>query len=170
MGTHGHQDTEGDINLVEIWLRRDPTRWIAGALAGVFSGLVACAFGMLLALLFGSDVWYPAKALASPILGPEAMNFGIHAGIAVGLGVWAGLGAVLGAVYAHFTGTNSLPALLGVGLSWGAFSWVFLNNLFLPSFRAYMVLHVSGGAAFFVCLVFGIALTSTAFFDRMLRR
>lgn len=32
--------TDGDdLNLVEIWLRRDPIRWAAGILAGLFAGV-----------------------------------------------------------------------------------------------------------------------------------
>jgi hypothetical protein len=168
MGTHT-SNTDQDINLVEIWLRRDPKRWLAGALAGVFSAFAACGFAMIISTLFGSDPWYPAKLLAIPFCGASAMNLGFGLSVLVGLGFWSVLGGFLGAVFAHFTGTNSLSALLGVGLSWGAFSWVFLHNLFFPSFREYMVQRVPNGVAFFTCMVFGVALTSTAFFDRKVR-
>ena len=166
----GTNHTDHDINLVEIWLRKDKVRWTAGLFAGVFSALAACGFAMVLCALFGSDTWYPAKLLAVPFLGAKAIDFGFSSAVFVGLGFWTVLGGFLGATFAHFTGTNSLPALLGVGLSWGAFSWIFLHNLFFPSFRDYMVQRVPNGVALLICLVFGTALTSTAFFDRMLRR
>ncbi|NDD93156.1 hypothetical protein EBZ37_13890, partial [bacterium] len=68
-----------------------------------------------------------------------------------------------------FTGTNSFAPLLGMGLTWGAFSWIFINNLFAPSFLDIRALNISNGAAFFVWMVYGISLTSVAFFDRAVR-
>jgi hypothetical protein len=56
-----------------------------------------------------------------------------------------------------------------MGLTWGAFSWIFLNNLFSPSFLDIRALRIPNGAAFFVCLVYGVALTSVAYFDQAVR-
>ncbi len=160
-----------ETNLVEIWLRKDPTRWIAGALSGIFAGLVAMAFAMFLAALSGYEIWFPIKFSALPLLGNEALEVGLHiSSIATGLIFHEFLCAVIGIVYAHFTGTNQSGPLLGVGISFGAFSWIFINNLFWPSFRAVLIAEVSQGAAFFVCVIFGITLSSVSFFDRMLRK
>lgn len=165
------QNTEGEVNLVEIWLRKDPVRWVAGAVGGCFAGICALVFAMVLSTLNGMDLWYPAKVPAIPFMGAEAMN--VDAGgsvIVIGVVAFLALCVFLGAVFAHFTGTNCLGALLGVGLAWGAFSWVFIFNLFMPAFRDFFITAPSSGAAFFVCMVFGTALTSTAYFDRMFRR
>jgi hypothetical protein len=56
-----------------------------------------------------------------------------------------------------------------MGLTWGAFSWIFLNNLFSPSFLSIRALNLPNSAAFFTWMVYGVALTSVAFFDKALR-
>ncbi len=159
-----------EINLVEIWLRKDTKRWVAGILSGVFAGLVAMVFAMVLSILAGKELWFPIKYSALPLLGNEALEIGLNIGsIATGLILHEVLCAVIGVIYAHFTGTNQSGPLLGVGLSFGAFTWIFINNLFWPSFRPILIADVSAGAAFFVCLVFGIALSSVSYFDRLVR-
>lgn len=159
-----------DLNLVEMWLKKDQKRWLAGALAGAFAGLVATAFAMGFAGLLQMNLLYPIKVAALPIYGPEALETSLRFGaFLVGFLTIEIFSAFLGAVYAHFTGTNHLPSLLGVGLTWGAFSWVFLINLFSPAFRDVYVAEVPRGASLIVCLFFGVALTSVAFFDRVVR-
>ena len=160
----------GDINIVEIWLRRDPIRWIAGALAGLFAGAMMIGLAMLAAKASGAELWYPVKIAALPFLGPSALEYGDHFNhILVGLVSLSGLCVFLGVVYAHFTGTNNLAALAGVGLVWGIFGWIFINNLFTQSINPVFWAHISRGAAFPIYLVFGLGLTSVAFFDRALR-
>ncbi|HTL11859.1 MAG TPA: hypothetical protein VL588_05195 [Bdellovibrionota bacterium] len=156
--------------MVERWTQKDVTRWIAGACAGLFAGAAMLVFSMVLSAAFGGDAWGPAKISAVPFLGGKAMAYGNSTGILVGVIVHEVLAMVLGIIYAHFAFTNSLPALLGVGFTWGAFSWVFLNNLYTNSFREVLVQSLPAGQAFFSCMVFGITLSSVAFFDRMLRR
>lgn len=160
-----------DANIVEIWLRKDPVRWISGALAGALAGAIAMAFAMALANGFGLDPYLPLKVPALPLVGNGALEMGMNTSVILkGAMVHEVLCLVLGVLYAHFTGTNAFWPLLGVGLTWGAFSWIFLNNLFFPAWRVVFVADVSAGAAFFVCLVFGVALTSVSLFDRLLRR
>ncbi len=159
-----------ETNIVEIWLRRDSVRWMAGALAGAFAGLVAMAFAMILAVAAGHELWFPIKVAALPILGNDATAVGLTLGsIVVGLAAHQLLCIFLGVVFAHFTGTNSLAPLLGVGLVWGIFGWIFINNLFSRSFPAIRAAELSVGAAFFVWIVYGLSLTSVSFFDRALR-
>jgi len=164
---------EKDSDIVAIWLKKDPKRWMAGVLAGAFAGLMALTFAAVLASLSGYELWFPIKAMALPILGNTATEMGLSGGgfksLLVGLLTFEFLACFWGALYAHFTGTNALPPLLGMGLTWGAFSWIFLNNLFSPSFMALRAAHLSNGAAFFVCMVYGVALTSVAYFDRAVR-
>lgn len=159
-----------DMNLVEMWLRKDPVRWIAGALAGLFACVLMTVFAMILSGVFGNEVWFPMKVAALPVLGGSATEFGFHLRpILIGLAVQGGLCAFLGVIYAHFTGTNSLPALLGMGFVWGAFSWIFIFNLFVQSFTDVRAANLSPAAAFPIMMVFGLSLTSVAFFDRALR-
>src|SRR5690242_9406514 len=120
-----------DMNLVEMWLRRDPSRWLAGLLAGLAAGAFAMGVAMLLSAVFGTEAWFPVKLAATPFLGAEATEIGQGFGaVLTGFLAHEILCAFFGFVFAHFVFTNSVPALLGMGLVWAAFSWVFLWNLF----------------------------------------
>lgn len=160
-----------DINLVERWLRKDPVRWTAGAISGLFAGLLAMAFAVVISAAWNLDPWFPVKLIGTIPLGPGAT--GVDAGfkaIASGLAIHEGLCMLLGILYAHFSATNLLHALLGIGFVWGVFSWIFIWNLFMQSFNAVFAAQVPPGPAFFVCMVFGLSLTSVAFFDRAFRK
>lgn len=163
-------DTEGEFNLVELWLRRDPVRWIAGALAGLFAGAFALAFAMVIARIAGWDMYFPVKYAALPFVGAAATEaaFNVHT-ILVGLIAHEALCMVLGVIYAQVTGTNNLGPLLGIGFVWGVFSWIFITNLFTPSWTTVLAAQVPSGPVFPMNIFFGLALTSVAFFDRALR-
>jgi len=161
---------EDDFNLVEIWLRKDPARWIAGAFAGIFSMLVMFAVTAFAMKSGGHDIWILPKAFAVPFLSGTAMASGIHAkAIVVGFVVFGLISVLLGAVFAHMTGTNRIAPLLGMGLTWGAFSWIFINNLFSSSFREVFALEISKGCAFFAWMAFGLSMVSVSVFDRVFR-
>lgn len=163
--------TKEEINLVEMWLKKDPVRWIAGVVAGKIAGLIAIGFGILASAICGKEIWTTLKAAAIPVLGADAMNLGFHlVPILTGLVVLMVIFSILGMVYAHFTSTNYMPALLGIGFTWGAFSWIFIQNLFGQSFRELFVSHISSGAAFFFWLAFGLSLSIVAVVDRTIRR
>lgn len=156
--------------LVEMWLKKDPIRWVAGILAGGFAGAVMLGFAMVLSTVSGLELWYPVKLGASVLMGSSAMALGVSVKtLVIGFVFMEALCGFLGFVYAHFTGTNHFTALLGMGVTWALFSWIFINNLFSHSFRVIYVADIPPGAALFVWLVFGLALTSVAFFDRVLR-
>lgn len=158
-------------NLTDVWLRKDPVRWVAGALAGCVGGAAMLLFSIILAKLAGMDGLYLVKLAASPWVGDAAMEYSPSPMVLIAGGVQlAILFSFLGATFAHFAATNALPALLGLGLSWGAFGWVFITNLFSQSYRPVVVAEVPRGFAFFAWMVFGIGLTSVAFFDRTLRK
>lgn len=161
---------DNDLNVVEIWTRVDPVRWIAGALAGLLAGTIALLFAMAIATAAGREIWFPVKLLATTVLGPTATSFDSGQGaIAMGLVVFEGICTFWGVVYAHFTGTNSLASLLPMGLVWTALLWVFNWCLFLQSFRPVYVTATPYSVAFAVCLVYGISLCSVAFFDQLIR-
>jgi hypothetical protein len=164
------RNMENDMNLVERWLRFDAKRWIAGILAGVFAGAVALAIAGLIASATGFEFWFPAKVMATIVQGSHATEYGSGFGaILSGIILFEAICVFFGIIYAHFTATNSLPALLGIGLVWGAFSWIFIWNLFLQSFYTIFVMSLSAAAAFPVCIAYGLSLTSVAFFDRAIR-
>ena len=164
---------EKDSDIVAIWLKKDPQRWIAGALAGAFAGLLALAFASALATFSGHEFWFATKIMALPILGSAATEVGLSGSglkaLVIGLIFFEIIAIFWGVLYAHFTGTNSFAPLLGMGLTWGAFSWILINNLFSPSFLDIRALKISNAATFLVWMVYGIALTSVAFFDRAVR-
>ena len=160
-------ETNEDINIVAIWLRKDPVRWLSGALAGVFAGLAALAVAGILS----GDIWFLARMAAVPCAGAQAFNFDAPGStLVMGLVNQLGLCVFLGVLYAHFTGTNHVGALFGIGLTWGLFSWIFINNLFLPSFREIYALGINSAAALVVCLAFGLSLMSVRIFEGMIRR
>lgn len=161
---------DNDMNIVERWLRVDTVRWISGVLAGLLAGGLAIFVAMVFAKIGGREFWYPVKLMASILMGPgaTALDSGLGA-IVAGLIFFEGLAAFLGLVYAHFTVTNNAQALLGVGLTWAAFSWIFIWNLFFQSFSTIFVAALSSGVVFPICLVYGLSLSSVGFFDRALR-
>lgn len=159
-----------DTPLVEHWLRLDITRWIAGAFAGLFAGLVAMGLAMFLAVVGGHEAMFPAKLMATIVLGPQATIQGGGSGAVVtGFFVFEAICLFYGVVFGHFTFTNRPAALMKLGLVWGAFSWIFVWNLFLQSFNSILWAQVPSAPAFFVCLTYGLGMTSVAFFDRAMR-
>jgi hypothetical protein len=157
-------------NLVEIWLRRDPIRWVAGILAGLLAGAVAMLVAMLLTSATHSfEPTFPMKLMGTIVMGASATEIGQTEGMWAGFIVIQMLCAFWGFVYAHFTGTNRLPALLPMGLVWGIFSWIFIWNLFLQSVRPIVAAHVPTAAALLICVTYGLSLSSVSIFDRLLR-
>jgi hypothetical protein len=159
-----------ETNLLEIWLRRDPIRWVAGALGGLFAGALAMAVAILIAFSLDWDPLFPIKLLGTPLLGASATEIQTTQGAVAGALLIEAICIFWGIVFAHFTGTNSVRALLGMGLAWGAFSWIFIWNLFLQSFKPIFAARIPAGPAFPVCMTYGLALASVAVFDRMLRK
>lgn len=160
-----------DMNLVALWLKWSPLRLLAGAMAGLFSGSMMLLFAMLLSHFNGNDIWLPIKYGALPFLGNSATEAEFYWNtILIGLAFHEILAVILGVVFAHVTGTNSLSALLGMGLVWGVFLWIFIHNLFTPSIPAVFAAQISAAATFPIALVFGVSLVSVAFFDRLLKR
>ncbi len=171
MHTNQEVDNVGDVNLVEIWLKKDPKRWIAGILGGAFAAIVATVFAAILSKSFGHEVTFPVKVFALLSLGSSATEFAAGTGtLIVGLVTLTLFGAFWGALYAHFTGTNKLGALLGMGFVWGAFLWIFWFCLFFFSFKAFLWAQVSPAGTFPVAMVYGLSLSSVRVFDQMLRR
>ena len=158
-----------EYNLVEMWLRKDPVRWIAGGLAGVLAGGVAAGVAMILAKMAGFEGSFPIKLIGTILLGAQATEIGNATGFLTGGITFEGLCFFLGVVFAHFTGVNSLKVLIPMGLVWGIFSWIFIWNLFLQSFNTIYAARIPSGPIFAICLAFGLALSSVSFFDQLLR-
>jgi hypothetical protein len=156
-----------DIDLVATWLVTDKARWAAGVAAGLFAGLLAMGFAGVLAVAGGMEFMFPVKLMGTAIVGPSATELGAHLGaVLAGLVVVEALAAFWGFVYAHFVKTNALGSLLAMGLVWGVFGWIFHWNLYFHSIKSILASNVSPGAAFPVFLIYGLSLTSVAFFDR----
>jgi hypothetical protein len=159
-----------DVNLVETWLQADKVRWAAGIFAGLFAGIVALGFAGVLASAGGMEFLFPVKLMGTAIVGASATEYGPNpSGVIAGLLLVEALAAFWGFVYAHFVKTNSLGALLAMGLVWGAFGWIFHWNLYFHSIKTILASEVSAGAAFPVFMAYGVSLTSVAFFDRIFR-
>jgi hypothetical protein len=175
-------EVEQDLNIVALWLKMDPKRWIAGALAGAFAGLVMLAFGMALAASMGFEPLAAVKYAALPYSGAlfdnkmlptneinPALALGMTSYVLKGLLMHTILCMLSGAVFAHFTRTNKLGPVFGMGLAWGAFSWIFIGNLMSHSFRDIKAADVSHGSLFFAWMIFGVSLCVLPVFDRVIR-
>jgi phage shock protein PspC (stress-responsive transcriptional regulator) len=156
--------------IVEKWLRRDTTRWFAGVLAGLFAGSVAMIFAMYIASSASLESWLPVKLFATLLFGNKATEYGMNTTyVFAGAAVLSVIFAIWGTIFAHFVYTNHMPSLLAMGMVWGVFLWIFNWNLYLQSFLEIRSAGISAGAAFPVCLAYGVSLVSVAFFDRVLR-
>jgi hypothetical protein len=159
-----------EYKLVETWLRRDPVRWLAGILGGLIAGAVAILVGMIFSNSAGLEAWFPVKLVGTIFLGPAATDAQSASGLTAGLILWEAICAFLGFVYAHFTGrTNSQLALMSMGLVWGIFTWIFIWNLFFPSFQDIFATRTPSGPALAVCLAFGVSLAIVGILDPILR-
>jgi hypothetical protein len=160
---------EGEMNLVNQWSRVDPTRWIAGVLAGILAMAIAMVLAGIFSRVAGMDFLFPVKLMATPVLGSSATEFAAGAGsVIVGAFVLALIGGFWGLVYSHFVFTNSLSALLPMGLVWAVYLWIFNWNLYFQSFKTISVTNLPRSLVFFVCIAYGLSLCSVAFFHRAL--
>lgn len=155
--------------FVENWLRRDPVRWLSGALAGLFSAILTSLLAMILASSSGLQSGFPLKLFGTILIGPVATDIHLSEGAVSGAILFGILCIFLGIVFAHFVYTNSIPSLLAMGLVWGIFSWIFIWNLFMQSFKPIFAAQIPSTAVFPVCILFGLALASVSFFDRIFR-
>jgi hypothetical protein len=158
-----------DINIVENWLRCDPKRWAAGVISGIVSIWVAFALGGALAASSGLQSTFPVKLIGTIIVGPRATDYHLAQGLIAGAILVTLLGAFLGFLYAHFVYSNSLKALLPMGLVWGLFSWIFIWNLFMQSFKLIFAAQVPSNGAMPVCLAFGLGLSCIKIVDKAIR-
>ena len=125
---------------------------------------------ILIASTIGLEPLFPAKLIGTILLGPSATEVGVSTGAITGAILFESLTLFLGVVFSHFVGSNKMGALLPMGLVWGVFSWIFIWNLFLQSFRPIFVAGISSSPVFLICLVFGLALSSVKLFDQLLRQ
>lgn len=164
-----HLEDSEDINLVEVWLQRNPKNWIAGILGGLVAATLATIVAGLLATTSGMEFLFPIKLMATPIVGPEATEYASGLPTLIAGALFIGfLGGFWGLVFGHFVFATRLFSLIGMGLTWAAFTWVFIWNLFLPAFRSIHNAHISPGAAFVICLAFGLGMISVAIFKELL--
>ena len=157
---------EGEYNLAEMWNTFRGARLRAGAFAGIFAGIVMQIAGMIFHATQGDEIIKGWKIAGLPILGRDALTYGFGEGFVVGTLTFFVLAIILGMGYAHVTGVNNKKGLFGTSLTWTGFSWVFITNLFSPSFRAYYEANISRGGMFFAWLIFSLSLMSVAWFDK----
>ena len=75
------ESNEEDMNIVALWLRKDPKRWILGGLIGFVAGLISMAVGGGIASYYGLQASFPIKLLGTPIIGASATEFTSSSGI-----------------------------------------------------------------------------------------
>ena len=156
----------GEYNVAAMWSTFRGARLRAGVFAGIFAGLMMQLFGVAYCAFKGWDLAMPFKIAALPIIGRDALAFGSVPGLVVGISMFYTLMIFLGVAYAHFTGNNHKWVRFGMGLTWGAWGWVFITCLFSPSFTAYNEADIPRGTMFFAWMVYGVSLMSVAWFDK----
>jgi hypothetical protein len=159
-----------DVNLVALWTSVDVTRWIAGIIAGAIAAAISMFVGGLLSTSQGYEFIFPIKLLGTAVLGGSATGYGNTQGLIVGLAVLGAITMFWGFVFGHFVRTNKFWGLLGMGFTWGAFTWVFVWNLFLHSSPAIGASNVPSGPAFACCLAYGFGMMTIALVDKVIRR
>jgi hypothetical protein len=157
---------EGEYDLVAMWTDIRPARLKAGALAGIFAGTVTLIFGAIFCAIKGLYLTIPMRIMGLLPLGNSAMAFGSGMGLVVGLLGFYSLAIFLGVAYSHFNGSNNRKGLFGMGLTWGAFGWVFITCLFMPANRNYYAAEIPRGVMFFAWQIYGLSLMSVAWFDK----
>lgn len=98
---------EGEYNLAEMWANFRAARFRAGAMAGIFAGVMMQIFGMIYHAVQGEDLLKGLKIAALPLIGRDALAYGAGTGLLVGTIAFFVLAMVLGMAYAHFTGVNN---------------------------------------------------------------
>jgi hypothetical protein len=161
---------EIDYNIVALWTSVDVTRWIAGMIAGVIAACFATLVAGVLATSGGFEFLFPVKLLGTALLGREATAYGSASGLLAGVAVLGFITVFWGFVFGHFVRTNHFFSLLGMGVTWGLFSWVFVWNLFLHSVKSISASNISSGPAFAVCVAYGLGMMSIALVDKVIRR
>jgi hypothetical protein len=162
-------DQSGEMNLVEKWLRINPRRWIAGAMTGLFAGVVSMIVAGVLASRGGKEFLFPVKLMGAAWLGNSATDLGGPSiGVIVGFIHWEFIAVFWGVVYSHFVFATRLSSLAAMGLAWGAFSWVFLWNLFLQSFNAINAAMIGGAPGLPVCFAYGLSMAALPVFRGLL--
>lgn len=156
----------GEYNLIPLWTNIRAERLKAGIMAGIFAGGVTLIFGAIFCLIKGLDPTIPMRIMGLPYAGNMVMAYGSAKGLLIGLSAYFGLAIFLGMAYAFFTGVNNKKGLFGMGLTWGAYGWIFITCLFMPANRDYFAAEISRGVMFFGWLVFGLSLMSVAWFDK----
>ena len=157
---------EEDMNIVALWLRKDPKRWIAGGVAGLVAGLISMAVAATLSATHGMDPTFAIRLLGLPIVGASATEYGNSTGLIAGFVFYEFLAMFWGALYGHFVATSHFKSLLAMGLVWGTFFWIFDFNLYAQSFKSVLAAQVPPGAAFVVCVTYGLSLSVIGLFDR----
>jgi len=160
------ESNEEDMNIVALWLRKDPKRWILGGLIGFVAGLISMAVGGGIASYYGLQASFPIKLLGTPIIGASATEFTSSSGFIAGFAVYSFICIFWGVLYGHFVASAKFANLLAMGLVWGTFLWVFNWNLYLQSFKLIYAAQVDSRPAFAVCVVYGFSLALIGFLDR----
>jgi hypothetical protein len=167
--THNNSQAEIDYNIVALWTSIDVTRWIAGCIAGAFAACLATIVAGAFATSGGFEFLFPVKLLGTALLGREATAYGSTSGLVAGALVLGFITVFWGFVFGHFVRTNKFFNLLGMGVTWGLFSWVFVWNLFLHSVKSISASNMSSGPAMAICLTYGLGMMSIAIVDKVIR-
>lgn len=158
-----------DYNVVADWVSFDGARLAAGIVSGAIAGAFAMVVAGICATSHGLQFSYPLKVFGTIFLGYGATDYNSSAGIFAGAVIVGFITMFWGAIYGHFVRTNKFAGLMGMGFTWGCFSWVFLWNLTLHSFKTIGWTRVGPGVALLTCMAYGFGMAVIAIVDPICR-
>ena len=158
-----------DYNVVADWSSVDLVRWAAGIISGAIAGAFAMVVAGICAVTHGFQFSYPVKIFGTILLGYKATDYHSHSGFVAGFVVVGFITIFWGFVFGHFVRTNKIKNLIGMGFTWGAFSWVFMWNLMLHSFKTIGWTTTGPGVALLTCMAYGFGMMVIAVVDPILR-
>jgi hypothetical protein len=165
------QEEDGnDANLVALWLTVDKTRWAAGLVSGLIAGVFAMAVAGIVASAHGMEFLFPVKLFGTILLGSGATEYGNSAGVLAGAVIVAFITMLWGFVYGHFVRSSGPATWIGMGFTWGAFSWVFMWNLTLHSFKTISAAEIGPGVALLTCMAYGLGMSVIGIIDPLFRK
>jgi hypothetical protein len=136
---------------------------IAGAEAGLISGLVMILSMMVYTAAIGEGFLFPAKEIAATFMGVEAIIGGVGT-VLLGLAIHLAVSAAWGAAFSLMLAPNSSTgSAIGWGIAYAVGIWLVMTYVALPFFDPVMSDRVAlySGWWFALHLVYGAVLGIT---------
>ena len=113
------------------WPQRAPLTFGVGLVPGLVAAVTMLFMLAIVAVASGASPWQPLGVVASPLLGPRALEGGLFP-TALGLAIHLVVGTLLGGVFTRVAGRLRRRRQLGVGLFYALVLWLFAQFVVFP--------------------------------------